>query len=83
LLEDALLPARLKKNYLLVLSECASDGLVGVGAVTDDPMVAAAYDAAAEGEVHKMLLAPEPLVIRESYYSGQYPDYVDDAGFTY
>lgn len=83
LLEDQALPTRLRKNYTLILGMGAPQRLSGSVTETADPILHLAYETASEGEVQRLLVAPEPQVLREGYYSGKYPDYVDDAEFSF
>ena len=64
--------ARLRKNYVLLLGKCNPD------AVTDpannDYLLHYAYQLVLDREVDRLFDEEEPDIIRNSFYSGEYPD---------
>ncbi len=75
-LDGVLLP-RLRKNYLLTLGACAPDKAVGRAGNEQDPLLTNAEEVVASGGAAELFLYPEPTIVRERYYSGDYPDHID------
>ncbi len=70
---------RLKKNHLLMLGTLAPIALEDLTFDYQDPIMLDAQRTALHGETTELMLSPEPKMIREEYYSGQYPAGVDEA----
>jgi hypothetical protein len=75
---DEATPIRLLKNYVL-LGGATLPIARGAGSNNDDPMLTEALRVAHSSGFGRLLLYPEPQLIRDEYYSGQYPDYIDEA----
>ncbi len=72
------IPVRLRKNYMLILALCAPNEVAYSVDIGQDPMLRDACELAASDQVAELLHYPEPKLVRDKYYSGQYPDLADE-----
>lgn len=66
--------ARLQKNYVLLLGKCEPTAVVGVTTGNNDTLLHNAYALASNGNIEHLFAEEEPSIIRERFYSGEYPD---------
>ena len=71
-------PARVRKNYLLLLGKCMRENLQRCD--YDDPLMVSAMEVALSGSVEDLFADEEPDILRERYYSRYYPDNFSDYG---
>lgn len=73
---------RLKKNDILLRGYLGLvDGLRPDS--NEDPIIQSAWAIVESGAVEELVLAPEPKLIRDNYYSGDYPDAYDEPSGIY
>ena len=64
--------ARLQKNYVLLLGKCSPDAVIAPA--NNDYLLQDAYKLARDEEIDRLFAEEEPEIIRNSFYSGEYPD---------
>jgi hypothetical protein len=64
---------RLRKNYVLLLGRCNPDA-IAADCINHDYLLHNAYRIVSDGTVDQLFGEEEPDIIRESFYSGEYPD---------
>ena len=64
---------RLRKNYVLLLGKCFPEK-IAITEVDQDSLLHNAYQIAVSGEVDTLFATEEPDIIRDDFYSGEYPD---------
>lgn len=66
--------ARLQKNYLLLLGKCNPSSITGIKIKNNDLLLQNAYNLASNGDIEQLLVMEEPSIIRDKFYSSEYPD---------
>jgi len=65
---------RLRKNYFLLLAKCFPNEANVFTISRQDNLLYSAHQLSLDGNIDLLFSSVEPDVIRESYYSGDYPD---------